>query len=93
MSEPSDGRASGVRVQITPSPLFSAAVEAGPRAVASSGLRVDMGKALSSITLKIRVVGMVRARARMFFGCLVLRLGAAIIGTPVEIDAAPAATA
>ena len=52
-------------------------------------LDVPMSAALAQMTLTVRVTGRHRARARIWVGSRVLRLGAAIIGTKVGIDQGP----
>lgn len=52
-------------------------------------LDVPMSAALAHTTLTVRVTGRHRARARIWVGSKVVRLGAAIIGTKVDIDQCP----
>ena len=49
-------------------------------------LAVNIGKVMREVTIKIKIKGVRIFKFRLWLGCRIMKIGAFVIGMPIEID-------
>ena len=54
--------------------------------MAEDRLTFNIGKVMRGVTIKIKIKGIRIFKFRLWLGCQIMKLGAFVIGMPIEID-------